>query len=244
MAAIHVDAFKEILDADPIGWLRFTGLPGESIETLPNVIYADLPPLGTSSVMGQMVDANPAGFLNMLGFEVESAEIVEIDLSGDVLYDRLFRISSEEVNYLLNVEIPIAAEPRLVNRLLCCLSTALYEYDLTPLTHVVFLSQDDDCVEIDGAHKSHCIEFNYDVIRLWERSPDDILNGSPTFLPLLPLTRLDLEQTPGYLRQAREIVKDKSEVFQTEMWRRMRLFAELRFGMEHAEELMRANDLA
>jgi len=237
MMEAHIAAFKDLIDADPIGWLRFTNLPGESVEIMPSVIYVDLPPSSKGSVLGQIVDADPVAFVRMLGFEAESAEVVEVDLSGDVTYDRLFRVSGEP-NYLLHVEIPLAAAPKLVNKLLSCLATALYEYDLTPTTQVVFLSEDADCAEINGEYKSHSVDFNYDVIRLWERSPEEILNSSPALLPLLPLTQLDLGQMPGYLQQAQEIVKDKSEPFQAELWKRMRLFAELRFGAEYAEKLL------
>jgi len=103
---------------------------------------------------------------------------------------------------------------------------------------VIFLLKEDDCAELTGFYKTNAIEFSYDVIRFWERSPEDILNASPALLPLLPLAQLDLGQMPGYLQQAREIVKDKSDAFQAELWKRMRLFAELRFGAEYAEKLL------
>ena len=66
---------------------------------------------------------------------------------------------------------------------------------------VILLRKEADGPAITGEVRYGKLAFKYEIIRLWEKTPEDLLNASLALLPLVPLTNVSASDLPGVVRQ-------------------------------------------
>jgi len=76
-------------------------------------------------------------------------------------------------------------------------------------------------------------------VRIWERSPDDLLAGPVALVPLLPLTNVSEQELPAYIRQAQAIVRQLPAPYERDVWTRMRLLLGLKYKPDQTQDLLK-----
>lgn len=188
-----------------------------------------------------LIDPDPLAWLRFIGLPGEAAKILDSDLTTALTCDRLLLVSRRggRSDYLAHTELQASRDANLPHRMMAYNAAAGYNYGLEVVTIVVLLRESADSPELIGRFQFGSLTFDYQVLRLWNYSPDDLLAGSPALLPLLPLTSVAYNDLPGYIRQARVIADRLPEDQREETWTRMRLLLGMKYDAEQSYHLLR-----
>lgn len=150
-----------------------------------------------------LVEVAPLDWVTLIGFpDVKSARVVDADLSTITAQADKVILVEESAPWMIHIKFQAAYDPNIGLRQ--CRYNVLIEYHhkIPVLSVLVLLSPDADGPAINGALR-RCLpnetcydEFRYQVIRVWELSPERLLAGGLGTLPLAPLTGVPESQLP------------------------------------------------
>jgi len=170
----------------------------------------------------------------------EKAEVVDSDLTASLTSDRLLRILTPgQPDYLLHIEFQVSYDPKLCHRVLAYHVAAGYKYCVPVISVVVLLRRKANGPAIVDQFRFGAVQLDLEVVRLWEHSPDEVLSGPPTLLPLLPLTNVDLRQLSSYVTAAQAISARMPAADERNVWRRMDLLLGLIVKREQRHDLLK-----
>ncbi len=151
----------------------------------------------------QLVEIDPIAWVRLMGLPGESAELINADLSTVVAdADRILRV--HDPDYLAHFEMQASYKVDIGERLLLYNVVAHYKYRKNIESVLLLLRRSADGPSASGTVAYAGLRFQYRVVRIWEKSPEELLKASIALLPLVPLTDVSVEELPDAVRRMGE----------------------------------------
>jgi len=187
-----------------------------------------------------LIDDDPIAWLRFFGLPGDKAEPVDSDLTSALTSDRLLRISTPgQSDYLLHIELQVSYDPSLCHRVMVYHVLAGYKYGLPVISVIVLLRKKADGSAITEHFQFGDARVNLHVIKVWEHSPEEMLAGPPSLVPMLPLTKVRRAELPEYIRRAQSIVSHLPPSYERDIWTRMNLLMGMLYKEEQSHDLLK-----
>ena len=185
-----------------------------------------------------LIETDPAGWVSFLGGTAspESVRLVDADLSSvTASADKIIRVEEPEP-WLLHLELQASRDSSLARRMLRY-NALLHERHLLPVASVaVLLRSSANDLQLRGELSIRPAigrgwSFRYDVVRVWELSPDVFLNGPIGLIPLAPLGRIRETELPDLIEAMRGRIGPQPEpALRGKLWVATYLLMGLRYN--------------
>ena len=165
-----------------------------------------------------LLEFNPSGWKPFLGIQ-SSARVETIDadvstVSGQA--DKVLRVL-DRIPWLIHLELQASRDPLLALRMQRYNVLLEYKFGCVVYSVVLLLRLSADGPELTGRRQSRrpdgplISDFRYDVIRLWQLTPEQILSGDLVTLPLAPLTMVSQRQMPRLVQQVHQRLCEETQ---------------------------------
>lgn len=187
----------------------------------------------------QLVAADPLAWLRFLGLPGESAELIDADLSAVVAEaDRILRVHNPD--YLAHFELQASYKVDMGIRTLFYNVVAYYKFRQPIESVVLLLRKEADGPAMSGNVAYGSLKFAYRVVRIWEKSPEELLNSPLALLPLAPLTNISAEDLPSVVqRMERRIDTEAPAEERGLLWTTTWLLLGLKYDPEFSRQLLK-----
>jgi predicted transposase YdaD len=172
--------------------------------------------------------------------------VIDADVSTvTAAADKVLRVESPEP-WILHLEFQASRDLTLPRRLLHYNVLLGIRHELPIRTLVILLRPDADGKELTGQvqwrlpHGRPYLEFDYELVRLWELPPEAILEGGLGTLPLAPLTnvtQLELHELIGQMSQRLDC--DVPRPVADSLWTATLILLGLEYEQAFAKQLLR-----
>jgi len=184
-----------------------------------------------------VIDLDPVALARLAGWNASRLTVLNSDLATKLAADRLFRL--EDQNRILDFEAQAQPDPSLPKRLLAYTAVGELKYDLPVAGIALLLCKEADCPAMSGLYQTDTVRFAFQVIRLWELSPDVFFTPKPTLLPLAPLSGVSEAELPSLIqRMTRAISAAFEPSIQRRLWANAHVLMGLRFKTDLTDTLL------
>ncbi len=186
----------------------------------------------------QLVEADPLAWLRFLELPGEAAELMDADLATVVAEaDRILRVTAPD--YLAHFEMQAAYKTDMGDRTLFYNVVAYYKYRLPIESVVLLLRKEADGPAMSGRVAYGSLAFTYRVVRLWEKSPEKLLNAPLPLLPLTPLTNVSADELSDVVQRMEQRIDAEAPAEERGLlWTTTWLLLGLKYDPEFARQLL------
>jgi predicted transposase YdaD len=185
----------------------------------------------------KLVDVDPLGWVRFLGLQGSSASVLDGEMSTPMTADRVIRVSDPD--YLAHIELQTTYDTNMGHRLLAYNVAAGYKFGMPAESVVVLLRKEADGPAISGQFQFGPVQFAFHVVRIWERSAEELLAGPFALLPLAPIANVELSEMPGLIRRMQSRLDAATPAFEKDLWMITHLLMGLKFGPEQTHDFLR-----
>ncbi len=193
----------------------------------------------------RLVEAGPAAWLVYAGLAGERAELIDTDLTTITSQaDRILRVYNPD--YLAHLELQGAYLKGYGDDTLRYNALACTRYRLPVQSVVILLRKEADGPAMSGVVHYKVpggtgeLYFKYKVVRVWEKSVEEVLQGDLATLPLAPLANVSLKQLPAVIRRMEARIEREAGVEDAAtFWTATLLLLGLRFKRGTVVELLK-----
>jgi predicted transposase YdaD len=199
------------------------------------------------ATLKELIEAYPRDWLAQLGLSsLAPVDVIDADLSTVTTQaDKVLRVH-DVVPWLFHLELQASRDPHLSGRLHRYNVLLHYRHGLPVHTVLVLLRREADdpsltgMVRVQPPHGRSSLEFRYEVVRLWQRPVETILEGGVGTLPLAPLCKVARAALPGVIRRMDErLTRETTLAEAATLWTSTYLLMGLRFPPKVAAQLLR-----
>jgi hypothetical protein len=203
-------------------------------------------PKAFDASLKHLIEAYPADWVRCAGVQPKGpVRAIDADVSAVTAgADKVLHVA-EAAPWLLHLEVQASRDAQLPDRMLEYNVLLKRRHKIPVRSLVVLLRPAADGPELAGTlehkHASGQIysRFGYDVLRVWENSPEVFLAGDPGLLPLAPLANVTENQLPQLAKQiGRRLAKLSSPADRAELATATRLLLGLRSLKQPAIRLL------
>jgi predicted transposase YdaD len=207
-----------------------------------------MPEPSFDATLKDLVECGPRDWPCLVGLPAAPTHLVDADIatvSGAA--DKVLRVDSDPP-YLLHLEFmaghDTAAQPRLLHKRNILLED---RHDLAVRTVAVVLRPEADSPLLSGIRQrayANDIEpytfLRYGVIRVWQLSPQRLLAGGLSTLPLTPISAVTQAELPGIIKQIGNRLRPRRHRAKVnKLWAATYILLGLRYSADLAGELLR-----
>ena len=198
------------------------------------------------ATLKELVSAYPQDWLAHLGVLASSAvEVIDADLSAVTAgADKVLRVF-DPIPWLLHLEFQASRDDGLPLRVLKYNVLLRDRHGLPAESVLLLLRREADDARLNGLFQSASprgrgrLEFEYEVIRLWQQPVGPLLTGGLGTLPLAPLVHVRRATLPGLIRRMEErIEREATPAAAAILWTSTYLLMGLRYPRELAVQLV------
>jgi len=195
----------------------------------------------------ELLEAGPHDWLEFLGRPATNARLLNVDLSTvTASVDRVILVEDADDPHIEHLEFqagPDTSKPRTMN---LCSSLLENQYDIPIETTLILLRREANLTVYNGhytrkrqnASKTYR-HFEYNVIRVWELSPDVLLRNIAT-MPLATVANTPEDQLPAVIDSIKQQMKLVSEPDRVgELWTSVRVLMGLKYNRAFVNRLLR-----
>ncbi len=172
-------------------------------------------------------------------------DVVDADLATiTAAADRVLRVC-EDPPWLLHLELQSSRDPDLLLNLPAYNILLERRHGVLVRTVVVLLRKSADWPELTGTFQRRFrgeppyLVFRYEVVRVWQLSPEVFLRGGLGILPLAPLSAVDEAALPGVIRRMDERIRAEATADEAgALWTAADVLMGLRFSRRLATQLL------
>jgi hypothetical protein len=194
-----------------------------------------------------LVEADPASWPALLGRPTGPTRVIDADLatiSGAA--DKVVYVAAAEP-YLLHLEFVSGHDAAGLPRKLHVRNGLLEDrHDMGVRSAVILLRPEADSPQLTGkyersfAGEDPYLVFRYQVVRVWELSPEPLLRGGIGLLPLAPISAVTEAQLPGIIQRMKLFLAGPRRRKQAEaVWAAAYILLGLRYSPALAAQLFR-----
>ena len=193
-----------------------------------------------------LLETYPADWLKLIGSHFAGPVVVRnSDLSTITSEaDKVLQIGIPP-EWLLHIEIQSNYKKILGQVVLRYNVLVSTQHNLPVLSVVVLLRPEADgpamtgLVENELSNGRKYLNFNYDVVRIWELPPEALLAGGLGTLPLALLTNAPVESLPGVVRQMQErLSAETGPAEEASLWTAAYILMGLKYPRDIADQLL------
>lgn len=192
-----------------------------------------------------LLEAGPADWVAFLGHRGRSAAVIDADVSAvSAATDKVIRVGGRRP-WLLDVNFQTGPDASLPRRMHLYNSLLHERHKLPVRSAVVLLTRDANLKAIDGHYRRGWrndppdVEFRYRVVRVWEQSPDALLAGGLSVVPLAPIGAVPPGGLPGVVRRlGQRLVEPDAAELAPEMWAASSILMGLQYDEALVERLI------
>ncbi len=151
----------------------------------------------------ELLEIDPRAWLELLlGRSFNRVRILNVDLSTITTEADSVLLVEEPDPWIVHLEFQSSYDPDLPRRLHRYNTLVNYRYRRPVQSVALLLCPDADGPALDGLFQhglpdgSFYLQFRYNIVRTWQRSPAEILAGSLATLPLAPLGNVREQELP------------------------------------------------
>jgi predicted transposase YdaD len=194
-----------------------------------------------------LIDSDPAGWLRWIGLPVNGpVRPIESDVSTVLAeVDKVLRVDGPSP-WLAHLELQSSHDRTLPIRMLQYHSLLLRRHESPVESTVILLRRQADGPELSGRFEQRSprgrltIAFEYEVVRLWQRPVEELLNGSLGLVPLAPLANLGDATLPDVIAQIDDrLERDAPTASVGDFWANTRILMGLRYDREQVNHVLR-----
>jgi predicted transposase YdaD len=194
-----------------------------------------------------LLEASPADWPRLAGFKPAAVEIIDADVSTvTAATDKVLRLAGPEPT-LMHFDFQAGPDAGLPRRMLGYNALLGQRHGLPVHSVIVLLRPQANLVGIDGLHEQHYpgrpapyLTFRYQVVRVWELAPADLLHGGIGTLALAPIGAVTPEELPGVMRAVKQRLGQADvEKIAGELWTAIRVLLGLRYEPLLIKQLLR-----
>lgn len=185
-----------------------------------------------------LIESDPLAWLQFVGLPGTTAALFDPELSSFVAdADMMLRITDPD--YLAHIEMQSAYKTDLGERTLFHNVVAFRKHRLSVASVIVLLRKEADGPAMTGRVQYGKLFFEYEILRVWEKSPADLLAAPLALLPLAPLTNIAQDDVPELFRKMEvrrfaEVGDEDKETF----WGATMLLMGLKYPREWSMQLL------
>ena len=177
------------------------------------------------ATLKMMLEAGPSDWLVLAGLPPRPGVVIDADVSAvTAATDKVIRVD-DDPPWLFDLNFQTGADRSLPRRV-HLYNTLLHERHGLPVrSTVILLTRDANLRSINGhysrrfAGEAPYLDFRYQVIRVWELSPEELLRGGLSLLPLAPISAVEPEELPGVLHRMNErLAEPGAKKYAPELW--------------------------
>jgi predicted transposase YdaD len=184
-----------------------------------------------------LIETDPEGWLAWVGLPVDGP-VGSIDSEVSTVLaevDKVLRVEGP-APWIAHLELQASRDRLLPLRLLQYNALLLRRHVQPVVSTVVLLRPDADGPELSGQFEQRgpsgdlTVTFTYQVVRLWERPVDELLNGGIGVLPLAPLAVVEADRLPEVIDRLDErLRREATPAAASELWAATLLLLGLRY---------------
>jgi len=199
------------------------------------------------ATLKDLVEAYPRDWLAQLGLaDAGPASLIDADLSTvSAEADKVIRVE-DAMPWLLHLELQASRDPTLPRRVLKYNVLLHDRHELPVHSAVVLLRPEADHRELTGLYQYQPPPAHgptgccYEVVRLWQRPVEEVLQAGIGTLPLAPLCRVGPEALPAVVRRMEERLSgEAAPADQGKIWTATYILMGLRYPPEMVAPLLR-----
>ncbi|HLK61015.1 MAG TPA: hypothetical protein VKU00_30905, partial [Chthonomonadaceae bacterium] len=172
-----------------------------------------------------LLESDPEAWLVLLGLPGKNVEVIDADLAAlPVEPDRVLRVLSEDP-FLLHLEFQSGYRQALLERILLYNVLLRSRHGLPTLSYLLLLRPEADGPEMvdvlrcTGPAGAVYWEFQYRILRLWQKPVSELLEGPLATLPFAPLADVAPEQLPDILLRMQARIQAEAQAgVAVELW--------------------------
>lgn len=174
----------------------------------------------------QLVENRPGDWLALVGLYAPDAEIIDADLSSlTAEADKVIRVPGNHP-WIAHLEFQTSYDGLFGQRMLRY-NALLHHRHCVPVASIVYLlRREADGPAMSGNYRYSVpdtrtnTEFNFHVVRIWEKSVEELLHGGIWALPLAPISCVIKEDLPSIIEQMKsrassELSSEQEGIFWT-----------------------------
>ena len=187
----------------------------------------------------QLVETDPMAWIRLLNMPGEKATLVNAELSTVTSNaDRIIKVSNPD--YLMHIELQASYDKTMDERMHVYNALAHYKHHKPVESVVVLLRRKADGPKITGRVQYGSISFEYQVVRLWQISPDVLLNAPIALLPLAPLGKITRRDIPNVIQHMEDRIDAEAPAGTRDLlWATTSILMGLKFSEEATEQLLK-----
>ncbi len=193
-----------------------------------------------------LIETDPAGWVSFLGCPVDSSAVSLVDADVSTVTaeaDKVIRVELPSP-WILHLEIQASGDPFLDRRLLRYNALLHHRHGLPVASVAVLLRSSADARSLSGAMDIRPPigtgwTFRYDVLRVWERSPTEFLDGPVGLIPFAPLAKVRRADLPELVEKLDERIRSESNrALRFKLWTASYVLMGLRYRQALIESLL------
>lgn len=197
------------------------------------------------ATLKDLLEAGPADWLRWFGLPIgEEVRLVDADLSTvSTLADKVIWVGGVKP-YILHLEFQASRESLLGRRLIKYNVLLVDRHEVPVHTLVVLLRPAADASDLTGQFQTHLhdgrriLNFDYDVVRLWQQPIHPILTSGLATLPLALLSDVEQDALPSVVQQMDErLLREATPDYRNRILSASFLLMGLRYPPEFADQL-------
>jgi hypothetical protein len=195
----------------------------------------------------ELIETDPESWPQLLGLPTGATDVIDADIatvSGAA--DKVLRVAAEPP-YLLHLEFISGHDAATLPRKLLVRNAVLEErHDLPVLSAVLVLRPEADSPQLTGLYQrafpgeEAYVRFRYQVVRVWQLSPEMLLHGGLALLPLAPISAVTAAELPGIMKEIDKRLRGRrARKKAPTLWSATYLLMGLRYPADLVNELSR-----
>lgn len=193
-----------------------------------------------------LIEGDPVGWLEWVGLPV-NGPVHTIDSEVSTVLAEVDKVIAVDAQppWVAHFELQSTHDPELPVRLLVYHALLLRRHRRRVRTTVVLLRESADGAEASGLFEEidddidPTLSFRYRVVRVWERSVEEMLTGSLRLLPLAPLAAIEPAELPDVLHRVDERLAQEADPGLADLLRAATfLMLDLRYDRSQYREIL------
>lgn len=199
------------------------------------------------STLKTLIEYFPEDWLRLLNLTAAGpVKVISADVSTTSSQaDRVIFIGGKRP-WILHIEVQVSRDRNLPSRLLRYNVLLSERHGVPVFTIVILLRPDADGPELSGQavrelpERGQYLDFRYQILRVWQESPDTFLDSGPGLMPLAPLAKGTVTGLPKIIRQMERLIgAEADKPTANDLWTATYVLMGLRYKPEATAEVLK-----
>jgi predicted transposase YdaD len=183
-----------------------------------------------------LIDLQPSAWAKLFGYASRDVKVCNIDLSTVTASADAVLMIGRKIKEALHIEFQSRYDKTVGLRALLYSLLASKTLGVSVRSVILLLRPEADGPEMNGVVRKKRVdgkpylEFHYDVVRVWQLSPEDLLKGELGTLPLAFIANITRDKIPSLFRRvAKRLAEETDPGTAKEIWTTVKVLMGLKY---------------